>query len=125
MLLAVVSAGLAAELALAFIAAYQASDGGGAVRLRAGTLVDKPISRLRLRDEHGRRTSLGAFRGRYLVLAPSLTLCHEVCPCSASRGGDGPGLSEGRPLGVGLQHSRRSRLLLVGSAPAKVHRTAR
>jgi cytochrome oxidase Cu insertion factor (SCO1/SenC/PrrC family)/thiol-disulfide isomerase/thioredoxin len=48
--------------------------------LAAGTPLDERIPHLRLIDEHGRATSLDAFRGRYLVLAPSLTLCHEVCP---------------------------------------------
>lgn len=31
-------------------------------------------------DAHGRPTSLAALRGRVVVLAPSLTLCGEVCP---------------------------------------------
>ncbi|HEY4097549.1 MAG TPA: SCO family protein [Baekduia sp.] len=48
--------------------------------LAAGTRVDKPLGPLALIDEHGRRTSLQAFAGRWVVLAPSLTLCHEVCP---------------------------------------------
>lgn len=48
--------------------------------LRAGVPLDRALPRLRLVDERGRATSLGALRGRYVVLAPSLTLCHEVCP---------------------------------------------
>jgi protein SCO1/2 len=48
--------------------------------LPVGTALDKPVGRKPLIDEHGRPTSLAAFRGRWLVLAPSLTLCHEVCP---------------------------------------------
>jgi cytochrome c biogenesis protein CcmG, thiol:disulfide interchange protein DsbE len=48
--------------------------------LPAGTLLDEPLGDLRLIDEHGHATALSAFRGKYLVLAPSLTLCHEVCP---------------------------------------------
>lgn len=48
--------------------------------LAAGTALSKPLGRLPLVDEQGRHTSLAAFRGRYVVLAPSLTLCHEVCP---------------------------------------------
>jgi cytochrome oxidase Cu insertion factor (SCO1/SenC/PrrC family)/thiol-disulfide isomerase/thioredoxin len=48
--------------------------------LPAGTALVKPLGHLPLVDEQGRRTSLAAFRGRYVVLAPSLTLCHEVCP---------------------------------------------
>ncbi len=40
----------------------------------------RPLPPIPLVDEHGRRTSLGAFRGRVLVFAPSMTLCKEVCP---------------------------------------------
>jgi cytochrome c biogenesis protein CcmG, thiol:disulfide interchange protein DsbE len=53
-------------------------------RLPVGTLLDKPVPDLRLIDERGHATSLGDFRGRYLVLAPSLTLCHEVCPMTTA-----------------------------------------
>jgi cytochrome oxidase Cu insertion factor (SCO1/SenC/PrrC family) len=49
-----------------------------------GTSLDKPIPNVPLIDEHGHRTSLGALRGRYVVLAPSLTLCHEVCPMTTA-----------------------------------------
>jgi len=48
--------------------------------LAAGSVVDKRVGRLPLVDEHGHATSLAAFRGKWVVLAPSLTLCHEVCP---------------------------------------------
>ncbi|WP_187369451.1 SCO family protein [Baekduia soli] len=48
--------------------------------LAEGVAVDRPVGSLGLRDERGRPTSLAAFRGRYLVIAPSLTLCREVCP---------------------------------------------
>lgn len=75
---------LPAELALADVAAHRTGHGGHRTRplapLAAGTLVDKRLARLPLIDEHGTPTSLAAFSGRYLVLAPSLTLCHEVCP---------------------------------------------
>jgi protein SCO1/2 len=54
--------------------------GAPAPALAAGTALAKPLGRLPLVDEQGRHTSLAAFRGRYVVLAPSLTLCHEVCP---------------------------------------------
>jgi cytochrome oxidase Cu insertion factor (SCO1/SenC/PrrC family)/thiol-disulfide isomerase/thioredoxin len=50
----------------------------------AAASLDEPLGRLPLIDEHGRRTSLAAFRGRYVVLAPSLTLCHEVCPLTTA-----------------------------------------
>jgi len=51
-----------------------------APELGTGTALDKPVGRLPLLDERGRATSLADFRGRWVVLAPSLTLCHEVCP---------------------------------------------
>jgi protein SCO1/2 len=51
-----------------------------AASVSSGPGLDKPLADVALLDEHGARTSLAAFRGRYLVLAPSLTLCHEVCP---------------------------------------------
>src|SRR4051812_9948736 len=82
--IALVMAALAAEMALAAMTqqptAGKTAAAPPAQRLPVGTVVDKPIGRVRLLDEHGRSTSLAAFRGRYLVLAPSLTLCHEVCP---------------------------------------------
>jgi protein SCO1/2 len=49
-----------------------------------GIALDKALPRLPLVDEHGRETSLGAFRGRWVVLAPSLTLCDEVCPLTTA-----------------------------------------
>jgi protein SCO1/2 len=48
--------------------------------LAVGQALDRPVPSLPLLDEHGRRTSLTALRGRYVVFAPSLTLCHETCP---------------------------------------------
>lgn len=39
---------------------------------------------VRLVDQTGRRVSLADFRGRYLVLAPSMTLCHETCPMTTA-----------------------------------------
>lgn len=46
----------------------------------AGVTVDREIPARPLLDEQGRRTSLAAFRGKVVVLAPFLTLCHELCP---------------------------------------------
>jgi protein SCO1/2 len=54
------------------------------VRLAVGSLLDRPVPRFALRDEHGRRVSLGDYRGRYLILSPSMTLCHEVCPMTTA-----------------------------------------
>ena len=52
--------------------------------LSAGTLLDKQVPDFRLIDDQGRRVSLADFRGRYLVLAPTMTLCHEVCPMTTA-----------------------------------------
>ncbi len=50
--------------------------------LAVGTALQQPrhVPPLGLVDEHGRPTSLAALRGRWVVLVPSMTLCHEVCP---------------------------------------------
>jgi cytochrome oxidase Cu insertion factor (SCO1/SenC/PrrC family)/thiol-disulfide isomerase/thioredoxin len=49
-----------------------------------GTLVDRRPPAVRLLDARGRPTSLRAFRGRWVVVAPSMTLCHEVCPLTTA-----------------------------------------
>ncbi len=50
--------------------------------LAVGTALQQPrrIPAVGLLDERGRPTSLAALRGRWVVLVPSMTLCHEVCP---------------------------------------------
>ena len=35
---------------------------------------------VQLIDEHGKPFSLSQWRGKWVILAPSMTLCHEVCP---------------------------------------------
>lgn len=45
-----------------------------------GDTVNRAVPTLRLEDESGGTTSLAGYRGRIVVLAPFLTLCHEVCP---------------------------------------------
>ena len=45
----------------------------------------RPIPALTLTDERGRALSLRqAWKGRYVILAPSMTLCHEVCPMTTA-----------------------------------------
>ena len=39
----------------------------------------RPVPSVPLIDEHGKPFSL-AWRGKWVILAPSMTLCHEVCP---------------------------------------------
>ncbi|HVC70858.1 MAG TPA: SCO family protein [Acidimicrobiales bacterium] len=42
--------------------------------------VPASVLRIPLVDEHGQATSLGAFRGKIVVLASFLTSCQETCP---------------------------------------------
>jgi len=46
----------------------------------AGDTVNRAVPPLTLESETGTPMTLAAFRGRVVVLAPFLTLCHEVCP---------------------------------------------
>jgi cytochrome oxidase Cu insertion factor (SCO1/SenC/PrrC family)/thiol-disulfide isomerase/thioredoxin len=54
--------------------------------LAIGTELRKPrkVPAVRLADEQGRPTSLATWRGKWIVLAPSMTLCHEVCPMTTA-----------------------------------------
>jgi protein SCO1/2 len=47
-----------------------------------GTALPHPrkLPSLTLIDEQGKPFSFSQWRGKWIVLAPSLTLCHEVCP---------------------------------------------
>jgi protein SCO1/2 len=50
--------------------------------LAIGTELQRPrqVPSLQLIDERGKPFSLSAWRGKWVILAPSMTLCHEVCP---------------------------------------------
>ena len=50
--------------------------------LAIGTELQKPrpVPSVPLIDEHGKPFSLSRWRGKWVILAPSMTLCHEVCP---------------------------------------------
>jgi cytochrome c biogenesis protein CcmG/thiol:disulfide interchange protein DsbE len=50
--------------------------------LAVGTALQRPrpVPAVRLIDAQGQPFSTTAWRGKWVVLAPSLTLCHEVCP---------------------------------------------
>jgi cytochrome oxidase Cu insertion factor (SCO1/SenC/PrrC family)/thiol-disulfide isomerase/thioredoxin len=52
--------------------------------LGLGVPVDRRPPAVRLLDARGRPTSLRSFRGRWVVVAPSMTLCHEVCPLTTA-----------------------------------------
>lgn len=53
-----------------------------AAPLAIGTALQKPkpVPNIPLVNASGRPTSLRAYRGHWVVLAPSMTLCQEVCP---------------------------------------------
>jgi cytochrome oxidase Cu insertion factor (SCO1/SenC/PrrC family)/thiol-disulfide isomerase/thioredoxin len=40
----------------------------------------KPLPAIPLINEYGQKTSLAAYRGKFVVFAPAMTLCAEVCP---------------------------------------------
>jgi protein SCO1/2 len=44
----------------------------------------RPVPALTLTDQQGKPFSLSAWRGKWVVLAPSMTLCHEVCPMTTA-----------------------------------------
>lgn len=72
----VIAAGISgAALALA---------GGQAPPPLFGDTVSRAVPTLRLEGESGGATSLADYRGRLVVLAPFLTLCHEVCPLTTA-----------------------------------------
>ena len=50
--------------------------------LAIGTELQKPrpVPSVPLADEQGKPFSLSQWRGKWVILAPSMTLCHEVCP---------------------------------------------
>ena len=50
--------------------------------LAAGTALPRPrtVPAMNLISEAGKPFSLRSWRGKWVILAPSMTLCHEVCP---------------------------------------------
>lgn len=74
------AAAAAVAVAAAAAGAALALDRGPAQARLYGAAVDRVVPPLRLQNEQGATTSLAAYRGRIVVLAPFLTLCHEVCP---------------------------------------------
>lgn len=54
--------------------------------LAVGTELQRPrpVPSVELTDQTGARASFSRWRGRWVVLAPSMTLCHEVCPMTTA-----------------------------------------
>jgi cytochrome c biogenesis protein CcmG/thiol:disulfide interchange protein DsbE len=50
--------------------------------LAAGTALPRPrlVPTLQLTDSSGQPFSVRSWQGKWVILAPSMTLCHEVCP---------------------------------------------
>jgi cytochrome oxidase Cu insertion factor (SCO1/SenC/PrrC family)/thiol-disulfide isomerase/thioredoxin len=81
--------GAAALAALLVLVTLTTRGGGGAstaaqvqAPLAVGTALAQPrrTPPLRLIDEHGHSLALSALHGKWVVLAPAMTLCQEVCP---------------------------------------------
>ena len=55
---------------------------GAPAPLAVGTALQRPrpVPFVGLIDANGKLVSLNRWHGKWVVLAPSLTLCHEVCP---------------------------------------------
>jgi cytochrome oxidase Cu insertion factor (SCO1/SenC/PrrC family)/thiol-disulfide isomerase/thioredoxin len=54
--------------------------------LAVGTELQRPrpVPSIQLIDEQGKPFSTAQWRGKWVVLAPSMTLCHEVCPMTTA-----------------------------------------
>ena len=80
------AAAIAALLALAPRPGLGTASAGTVASFAMGTAVLPPrqAPALRLVGERGSPTTLGSFRGRWLVLAPAMTLCREVCPMTTA-----------------------------------------
>lgn len=57
-----------------------ATPSGSASPASRGWAFDRMVPPFTLTSANGQRLSLRSLRGRVIVLAPSLTLCHEICP---------------------------------------------
>ncbi len=60
----------------------QAASGTVPAPLAAGDPLygSKPLPAIPLVNEYGQKTSLAAYKGKFVVFAPAMTLCAEVCP---------------------------------------------
>jgi cytochrome oxidase Cu insertion factor (SCO1/SenC/PrrC family)/thiol-disulfide isomerase/thioredoxin len=60
----------------------RATIAGAPAPLAVGTALQRPrpVPSVGLIDANGKPVSLNRWHGKWVVLAPSLTLCHEVCP---------------------------------------------
>lgn len=78
-----------AALVVAVAGCGGSSSGSGTAATRTsapnyGTLIDQPVppalDKLPMTNQRGEKVSLGAFKGKTVVLVPFLTLCADICP---------------------------------------------
>lgn len=71
------------------VAGCGGSSGGAGLPTREsapdyGTLIDQPVpaalDKLPMTNQHDEKVTLGAFRGKTVMLVPFLTLCADICP---------------------------------------------
>ena len=64
----------------------QPTSSGVPAPLAVGTEFQRPraVPSVQLVDQSGTPVSLSRWRGKWVVLAPSMTLCHEVCPMTTA-----------------------------------------
>jgi cytochrome c biogenesis protein CcmG/thiol:disulfide interchange protein DsbE len=64
----------------------RAAGAGVPAPLAVGTALQRPrpVPAMQLVDAQGKPFSSAQWRGKWVVLAPSLTLCHEVCPMTTA-----------------------------------------
>ncbi len=71
---------VAATVALLVAACGGATGAAQAGPPLTGVEMDRALPDVALVGQDGQPTTLAALQGRYVVLTPFLTLCHEVCP---------------------------------------------
>jgi cytochrome oxidase Cu insertion factor (SCO1/SenC/PrrC family)/thiol-disulfide isomerase/thioredoxin len=87
--LAVVLAVVVVVISIAKTSQYdrsRTSAAGVPAPIAVGTALQRPrrVPKVALVDDRGRSVSLSDYRGKWVVFAPFMTLCHEVCPMTTS-----------------------------------------
>jgi protein SCO1 len=67
-------------VALALLTAACSAAGYAAPSQDQGLVVDRPVPDVALTNSNGQTVRFSDFRGKYVVLAPFLTLCQDECP---------------------------------------------
>ena len=71
---------------LARLASKPSANAEAPAPLAIGTELQRPrpVPSVALVDQRGKAFSLSAWHGKWVVLVPSMTLCHEVCPMTTT-----------------------------------------